>query len=445
MGIRALLLQLMLVAVVPLALYAPYVGIYAYYWISFGGPESQVFGAPQVDWGKVVAIAALLSWLFSRNSKALPMSAVTVLVVLFYLWTGLTTLTARVPVPAQEHFFLWSKIFLMFIVTLAVINTRERLHGLIWIVVISIGYHGLKGGVFTLVAGGNWNVLGPVGTALKGTNEFARALMMTIPLIFYLSFYAQLKWIRLGLLALVPICVLAMIGTNSRSTLLAFSFACLVLWLYSRRKMLYLVLTSLLVAGAFLILPAARWEGLVARFSSIEEYEQDSSLLSRYDIWDCIVNQTANSPIVGGGFTLSENICRRAPHSSYFEVLGEHGYVGLALYLMLGLAALGMAMRLTVLGRTAPKHYWARDFGVMMQCVIVSYFAGGFTKNHGFFELYYVEVAMLVAAMSILRKDIRAGAPQRSWMHPAAIAARDPTTSPMHPRVPGGSGSAAGD
>lgn len=435
MSIRAALLALLLVALVPLALYAPYVGIYAYYWYSFGGPISQAYGfAAFFDWGKLLAVAVLLSWLLGRSSKMLPFTSVTVLVILFYLWTGITTLTARFPVPATEHFFLWSKIFLMFVVTLAVINSRLRLHGMIWTLSIAIGYYGLKGGAFTLVAGGNYSVMGPEGTAIYATNEFARAIMMTIPMIFYLSIHSAHKFIRLGMYALTPVCILAMVGTNSRSTLLAFGGMCVVLWLYSRHKVVYLALGTFLVGAGWLLLPEARIEGMTERYSTIETYETDDSLNTRFEIWGCILDLTANSPVVGGGFMLSEYACSRASHSNYFEVLGEHGYVGLLIYIMLGICALAMSLRLTVLGRRAPEFYWARDLGVMMQCVLVGYLIGGVTKNHAFFELYYVQLAILVAAYTIVRRDIKA---QVDADRRASMIANNPTlAAAARARVP---------
>ena len=77
------------------------------------------------------------------------------------------------------------KIMLMTFVTLMLIKTREHVHLLIWVIVGSLGYYGVKGGIFTIVTGGGDMVWGPMGTFIGGNNEIALALIMTIPLMHY--------------------------------------------------------------------------------------------------------------------------------------------------------------------------------------------------------------------------------------------------------------------
>jgi hypothetical protein len=44
------------------------------------------------------------------------------------------------------------------------INSRERVHALIWVIALSLGFYGVKGGIFTIVHGGVYEVRGPLDT-----------------------------------------------------------------------------------------------------------------------------------------------------------------------------------------------------------------------------------------------------------------------------------------
>ncbi len=42
------------------------------------------------------------------------------------------------------------KVFLFLLVTAALLTSKERIHALVWIMVLSLAIYGIKGGVFTL-------------------------------------------------------------------------------------------------------------------------------------------------------------------------------------------------------------------------------------------------------------------------------------------------------
>ena len=55
------------------------------------------------------------------------------------------------------------------------------------VLVCSIGFYGLKGGIFTLMHGGNLRVWGPGGSFIEGNNELALAIIVCIPLMRLMS------------------------------------------------------------------------------------------------------------------------------------------------------------------------------------------------------------------------------------------------------------------
>ena len=79
------------------------------------------------------------------------------------------------------------KIQLMVFVTMMLMQSKERIDQLVWVMAMSIAFYGVKGGIFTIVHGGVYHVRGPEGSFIGGDNEMGLALIMTIPLLRYLQ------------------------------------------------------------------------------------------------------------------------------------------------------------------------------------------------------------------------------------------------------------------
>ena len=64
---------------------------------------------------------------------------------------------------------------------------KIRLNCLVWVITVSVGYFGIKGGIFTILTGGNYKVWGPPQSNLEDNNALALAILMVIPLMIYLA------------------------------------------------------------------------------------------------------------------------------------------------------------------------------------------------------------------------------------------------------------------
>src|SRR3546814_11553251 len=113
----------------------------------------------------------------------------------------------------------------MTFVTMALMYKRERLQALIWIIVVSLGYFGAKGGLFTIVGGGTSHVWGPPGSFIADNNALAMALVMVLPLVRYLQIQTESKLIRLGLYGLMILIGFSIIGSQSRGAFIEFGRA----------------------------------------------------------------------------------------------------------------------------------------------------------------------------------------------------------------------------
>jgi O-antigen ligase len=92
-------------------------------------------------------------------------------------------------------------------------------------------------------------------------------------------------------------------------------------------------------------------------------------------------------------------------HSVYFEVLGEHGFVGLLIFLSLGYVTWQTfgAVRKQAAGKEHLQ--WASDLASMGQVSLLAYFSAGAFLNLAFFDLYYLVVALAVLLKQVIRGE----------------------------------------
>jgi probable O-glycosylation ligase (exosortase A-associated) len=196
----------------------------------------------------------------------------------------------------------------------------------------------------------------------------------------------------------------AVLGTYSRGGFLAVSAMLLFLWLRGRHKLLFALIFVPLIPVAVMFMPE-RWGD---RMDTIATYEQDGSAMARINTWTMIVNMTKDRPIVGGGFDhySLRNSMRWSPtpnavhsaHSVYFQMLGEHGYVGLGLFLAIGFAGFRAASRTIAAARASPEHAWAGHLANAIMVSLIGYAVGGAFVNIGYWDLLYYEIVILSLA-----------------------------------------------
>ncbi len=413
---RDIVIALIIFGGVPVALFQPHVGVLLWSWISYMNPHRLTFGfAYDFPFAAVIGGATLLGLLFTRDRQRLPMTPITMAWLLFVVWMCFTTLFALHP---DDAFLEWKrtmKIMLIAFTTVMLMAHRDRLHLLIWVIVLSLGFYAVKGAVFTLThdTGGLNLVWGPEGSFIEDNNALAFALIMTLPLMRYLHLVTENKWIKRGLLAMMLLTVIAIVGSHSRGALLAGVAIGLYFWFKSDNR--FRIATALVLIGALVAAVAPPvW---IERMETIRTYEQDPSAMGRINAWWVAVNLTRDRPIVGGGFNTfqEDTFARYAPepenvhdaHSIYFEVLGEHGYVGLVLFLFLGVLALRNGKWIMRATRDRPDLKWAGQLAAMLQVSLIGYATGGAFLGLAYFDLYYHLVAMLIITRILVEQALQ--------------------------------------
>ena len=154
----------------------------------------------------------------------------------------------------------------MVFVTMMMMQSKERLNLLVWVLTLSLAFYGIKGGIFTIIHGGVYHVRGPSGTFIGGDNEMGLALIMTIPLLRYLQLIATRVWLRYAMMASMVLCALAAIGSQSRGAMLGMAVMAVFLWLKSRNKLFTGLLTALATVMILMTMPQAWFD----RMATIE-------------------------------------------------------------------------------------------------------------------------------------------------------------------------------
>lgn len=409
---RALIYQLGTLIALPAALYAPHVGLLLYYWLSLMSPHSIAWGGLPLPFIPMAAVLTIVGLVLSHDRQSPFSSTTIVLLILLWLWTLITTLLAHHPEAAWQHWIAWSKIVLMTVVAVCLINNQLKLQAFIWVLILSIGYYGVKGGLFVLASGGNHLVIGPIASALSANNEIARAFIMTLPLMIFLALHSAKRLTRLALWAGSGLTVLALVGTNSRGGFVAFLAMIVVAWLRSQYKLQALLVTAMVIVAAFYVLPEERVAGTRDRYATIDDYSEDTSFQGRVIVWREALKIVRNDPITGGGFDIFDLSVGRASHNSYVEAAGEHGVVGLTLYILIIITAIAHLSGVIKICRHDPKLFWARDLARLMQLSFVGYLVGSLVINHAFFEYFYIQLSIVAALYIIVSKAVTVPNPE---------------------------------
>ncbi len=414
---RDILITAIVFCSLPFILRSPIIGVLMWVWISVMNPHTQTWGfAAHLPFAYLIAIVTLVSLVFSRQPKSLPVTTISLTLIAFVLWMNVTTPFAIVPDATWVQWGKVMKIMLMTFITMMVIHERRDVVRLIWVLVISLGYYGVKGGIFTVRSGGTQRVWGPEGTFIGDNNAIALALIIMIPLMHFLQQNTGNKWLRRGLTATMLLTGLAALGSYSRGALLAIGAMCLFMWFKSSQKV---AVGSLLVVAAPLFL-AFMPDGWFARMDSISEYQADDSAQGRLNAWRMAYNLACDR-FLGGGFEISyQSIFHRyapnpadvhAAHSIYFQALGEHGFVGLGLYLLLGVLTWRSAAWIVRNSRRREQLRWARELVTMIQASMIGFAVGGAFLSLLYFDVPYYLMAAVIATRALVERELKRPGP----------------------------------
>ncbi len=400
----------MTLGTLPVFFVSPHIGVLVFSWLSYMNPHRLTWGfAYTLPLAFTVGAATALAYIVSKEPKKFPVNTVSILLVTFLLWISFTSAIAQYP---DEAFDLWKKAFKIIafngVLTMLIMQSRERLHALVWIIVICMAFFGVKGGIFTVLSGGDHRVWGPSGSFIQGNNELALALIAVLPLMRYLQLQSQHRWVRLGLLGAMPLFLVSAIGSYSRGALIAMTAMLIVFAWKSKQRLIIGIAFVIALMGTLAFMPDTWFD----RMNTIQTYEEDASAMSRIEAWVYAIEVATDSPLWGGGFGYSagfvaqDGTTGRVAHSIYFQTLGAHGFVGLVLFLMLGAAGLRAGTWIVKRTRDRPDLAWARDLASMTRVGLIGFAVGGAFLNLAFFDLFYHMLAIMAVTRYLVGQEL---------------------------------------
>ena len=404
---RAAVVLLIIFGSLPYCLSRPWVGVLVFSWISYMNPHRYAWGFIRgFPVALIVALATMIGLVATKDKSSLPKDNALILMGLLWLLFVFTTYFAINQRDAWPHLNENSKIFLMIFVSVILINSATKLRYLLLIMALSLGLIGLKGGIWAILSGGAHRVYGPAGTFVGDNNDLALALNMALPLLLYLSKDEPRPWLKLLLKTTFVMSIVAIIFTYSRGGFLALGLVSFLLMIKAKYKSLAVITLGIGSLMAMWIVPA-KWGD---RMNTIQTYEEDGSAMGRINAWKMAWNLALDRPLTGGGFeTFTPQVFRiYAPnpdsvhdaHSNCFEMLGEQGFIGLGLYLLLIASCIIRLRFLKSRIRRDPALQWAQHYPDMLQVSIFAYVLGGAFLGRAYFDMFY----QLVGAMVILNR-----------------------------------------
>ena len=405
---RDYLIFALILGSLPFILKRPVYGVIMFAWISLMNPNRLAYGAAyDFPFAAVVAVTTLISMLMSREPKKLPITPLTVVLMLFMVWMTITGFSAVEPERAWVEWSRVSKTVFMVLISMAVLHTEKDIKLFAWVVPMSLAIYGIKGGIFTIATGGHYRVVGPADSYIADNNQLALALLTVVPLIWYLQTQARNKWLRYGLTATAGLCMIAAAGSYSRGALLAGAAMLIFLWIKSANKLRTGIALLLIVPLVYSVMP----EQWFARMDTINDYKSDSSANGRINAWHFAFN-LASDRFTGGGFTpftprmfqiyAPNPLDVHAPHSIYFQVLGEHGFPGLLLFLVFCFLVWRTGTRILRFTRGKTELRWASGLASMCQVSLIGFAVGGSFLALAYYDLVYDIVTLLVVLERLL-------------------------------------------
>ncbi|KQM64949.1 polymerase [Sphingomonas sp. Leaf17] len=351
----------------------PFLFVLAYVYIDIVSPQRLTYFLLNAVPISLIAVAlAVLGWVIAddkRDSRFAPRQAL-IVVLLLYCWA--TTIGADFPVEAKEKWdWVWKALAFAAFLPLT-LRTRLRIEALLLFMVVSAASIIIVGGIKTLASGGGYgqlNLMVDNNSGLYEGSTISAVAVAIVPVIIWFTKYGTIfkpDWrVKTFAYALAFACLLIPVGTSTRTGLLCIVLLGLMFVRVAKRKLLYVGMMAAAGLMAVPFLPSAFSE----RMGTIQGYQGDESASTRLAVWQWTMDFAKSHPFGGGFEAYRQNKIRidivrrdgaagtrmaeeydqaRAYHSAYFEMLGEQGYPGLILWLVINLTGL---VRMEVLRR----------------------------------------------------------------------------------------------
>jgi probable O-glycosylation ligase (exosortase A-associated) len=413
----------------------PFLLVLVYAYIDIVAPQKVAWGIlTKIPISLIAFTLAFGAWVLLDDKRGTRLSFRQLLMIVLLAYCGITTLGADFPAEAAEKWsWVWKALLFAIFLPLT-LRTRLRIEALALVMVLSIAVIVIGGGIKTLAGGGGYQSLKLLVNDNNGLYEgsiISCVAFAVIPLIAWLvrhgTVFPRNKAVLLFAIALSFACFLMPIGTQARTGLVCGAVLALLSLRTVKNRFLYV---AALGAAALIVTPLLP-DSFTKRMSTIESHKSDQSASTRVAVWKWTIAYVKANPL-GGGFEVyrqnklvyetvnetrtednnvsleSETIVEegRAFHSSYFEMLGEQGFPGLALWLMLhGLGVWQMEiLRSRYRKREEPDVGWIAPLANSLQQAQIVYLVGSLFVGIAFQPFCYMLVGLQCGLWTYVRR-----------------------------------------
>jgi len=438
----------------------PFLFILCFCYIDIVAPQRlSYFLINSIPISLIVFGLAIAGWLAVDDKRDTRWSGrqILLLVLLFYCW--MTTINADFPVEAADKWsWVWKALVWAIFLPLT-LRTKLRIEALIVIMLLSAGAIAIAGGIKTAGGGGGYGSLQLLLAENYGLYEgsiMSAVGISIIPLILWYRRHGTIfppDWrVSLFCFALVFACALLPVGTQARTGLVCLVVLAILSLRAVKHRLLYMAGAALLALAVVPFLP----QSFTQRMETIQGYKSDQSASTRVAVWAWTWEYVKDNPFGGGFNAYLQNSLRvettggaydpnqpmateatvhdeksRAFHSSYFEMLGEQGYPGLALWLILHITGLFQMERLRrrYLKTRRAEEQWIAPLATALQHGHITYMIGSLFVSIAFQPFIYMMLALEMGLSTYCRRREQEAGWRPLTARPAQVPTRHPTAN----------------
>jgi probable O-glycosylation ligase (exosortase A-associated) len=419
-----------ILALLALGLKRPFIFVLAYAYVDIVSPQRlSYYLLNSIPLSLIMAALAIAGWLISDDKRDFRITPRQWLMILLLGYCGLTTLHADFPVDALTKWSWVWKAMIFAILLPFFLRTKLRIEAYLLFMVLSASAIIIVGGLKTAASGGGYGVLNLMvdnNSGLYESSTISTVAIAIIPLILWFTRFGTIfppDWrVKLFAYNLIFACLLIPIGTEARTGLVCIGVLAVLALRDMKRRLLFIGAVAFLGLASIPFLP----NSFTGRMETIQGYQSDSSAGTRLAVWGWTWNYVQEHPL-GGGFdayrgnrilvkTVSGSSGDsqvvdwkvaedkgRAYHSSYFEMLGEQGYPGLLLFLLIH--GIGLA-RMEALRRryrkSEERDAWISPLATALQHGQLIYLVGSVFVGIAFQPFVYMLLGVQIGLDSYL-------------------------------------------
>jgi probable O-glycosylation ligase (exosortase A-associated) len=433
---RDLVLFAFVAALLLFGLKRPFLFTLAYIYVDTVSPQRISYSLlSSMSISMVVAALAIGGWL-AADKKELRFGPRQGLILFLLLYVTWTTAYADIPVEAWTKWeWVW-KAMLFAIFLPFTLRTKLRLEAAFLFLCLSAAAIIIVGGIKTMAGGAGYGVLNLMvdnNSGLYESSTISTVAIALIPLILWFTRHGTIvtpDWrVKLFCGALIFSCLLIPIGTEARTGLVCIALLGLLLLRDAKRRLVYIGAALALGAAAIPFLPSS----FTNRMETIQGFKGDESAGTRLAVWGWTWNYALDHPM-GGGFeayrqnriqvsTVNEqaggdsqvstvqNLADegRAYHSAYFEMLGEQGFPGLIVFLLIhGIGVVRMEVIRRRYRRVEGEDAWIAPLATALQNFQLIYLVGAIFVGIAYQPFVYLLIASQIGFDAWLSRRERA-------------------------------------